>query len=49
MALLTSPGVSVTVIDESNYLPSAVNSVPFILIATAQNKANPQGTTAVGT
>jgi hypothetical protein len=40
---LVSPGVEVTVIDQSNYLPSAVNSVPFILIATAQNKISGTG------
>ena len=40
---LTSPGVEVTVIDESNYLPAATNSVPFILIATAQNKVSGAG------
>jgi hypothetical protein len=41
---LTSPGVEVTVIDQSQYLPSATNSVPFVLIATQQDKANPNGT-----
>ena len=35
---LVSPGVEVTVIDESNYIPAATNSVPYFLIATAQNK-----------
>ena len=40
---LTSPGVDVTIIDESNYLPAATNSVPFILIATAQNKVSGAG------
>ena len=42
MALL-SPGVEVTVIDESQYLPAATNSVPYILIATAQNKISGTG------
>ena len=37
---LVSPGVEVTVIDESNYIPSATNSVPYILLATAQNKVS---------
>ena len=47
---LTSPGVEVTVIDESNYLPAATNSVPYILIATAQNKISGTGTgVAAGT
>jgi hypothetical protein len=40
---LTSPGVEVTIIDESNYLPAATNSVPYILIATAQNKVSGTG------
>ena len=42
MALL-SPGVQVTVIDESQYIPSTTNSVPYILIATAQNKVSGAG------
>ena len=41
---LTSPGVEVTIIDESQYIPAATNSVPYILIATAQNKASAAGT-----
>lgn len=41
---LTSPGVEVTIIDESNYAPAQSNSVPFVLVATAQNKANAAGT-----
>ena len=40
---LTSPGVEVTIVDESNYLPAATNSVPFILLATAQNKVSGAG------
>jgi hypothetical protein len=40
---LVSPGVQVTVIDESTYLPSATNSVPYILVATAQNKLSGAG------
>jgi len=42
MALI-SPGVEVTVIDESQYIPSAVNTVPFFLIATAQDKVSGAG------
>jgi len=42
MALI-SPGVQVTVIDESQYIPSAVNTVPYFLIATAQNKVSGTG------
>ena len=40
---LVSPGVQVTVIDESQYLPNATNSVPYILIATAANKISGDG------
>jgi len=47
---LTSPGVEVTIIDQSQYLPAPTNSVPLVVIATAQNKANPAGTgVALGT
>ena len=47
---LVSPGVEVTVIDESQYIPSAVNTVPYFLIATAQNKVSSNGVTvAAGT
>ena len=49
MALI-SPGVEVTVIDESQYIPAATNSVPLVLIATAQNKVSGTGTgVAAGT
>lgn len=41
---LTSPGVEVSVIDQSQYLPAAPGSVPFVLIATAENKTDPTGT-----
>jgi len=40
---LTSPGVEVQVIDQSQYLPAAPGSVPFVLIATAQDKVDPNG------
>ena len=43
MALI-SPGVEVSIIDESNYIPAGTNSVPYILIATAQNKVSGTGT-----
>lgn len=47
---LVSPGVEVTVIDEAQYLPAPTNSIPFILLATAQNKADPTSTrVAAGT
>ena len=41
---LTSPGVEVTIIDQSQYLPAPTNSVPLVILATAQNKANASGT-----
>lgn len=41
---LVSPGVQVTVIDQSQYAPAASNSVPLIILATAQNKTNAAGT-----
>ena len=40
---LVSPGVQVTIVDESNYLPAATNSVPYFLIATAQDKVSGSG------
>ena len=49
MALI-SPGVEVTVIDESNYTPSTAGTVAAIVIATAENKTSGTGTgTASGT
>ena len=42
---LVSPGVEVSIIDESTYLPAAVNSVPYILLATAQDKVSGTGVT----
>ena len=44
MAQLSSPGVSVTVIDESFYTPAAPGTVPLIIVATAENKQNGAGT-----
>jgi hypothetical protein len=44
MAELVSPGVSVTVTDESFYAAAGTGTVPMILIATAQNKTAPDGT-----
>lgn len=48
MALI-SPGVEVTVSDESQYQPTAVGTVPLILVATAQDKTKPGGGIAAGT
>jgi hypothetical protein len=41
---LVSPGVQVTVVDQSQYLPAATNSVPLMVIATATNKLSSDGT-----
>jgi len=50
MAQLNSPGVAVTVIDESFYTPAAPGTTPLIVVATDQDKANGAGTgTAPGT
>jgi hypothetical protein len=40
---LVSPGVEVSIIDQSQYLPAPTNSIPFVLVATAQDKADPNG------
>jgi len=48
MALI-SPGVEVTVTDESNYAPNQLGTIPLILLATAQDKLNPSGSTASAT
>ena len=44
MAQLSSPGVSVTVIDESFYTPAAPGTTPLIIVASAANKSNGAGT-----
>jgi len=50
MGTLVSPGVQVTVIDESFYTPAEPGTTPLIVVATAQNKINAAGTgPAVGT
>ena len=41
---LTSPGVQVSVIDESFYTPAEPGTTPIIFVATAQNKLNGAGT-----
>ena len=47
---LVSPGVEVSVIDESFYTPAAGGTVPMIFVATASNKLSSSGTgTASGT
>ena len=47
---LTSPGVQVSVIDESFYTPAEPGTVPMIFVTSASNKKNAAGTgTAQGT
>jgi hypothetical protein len=41
---LQSPGVQVTVIDESFYTPAEPGTTPLIVVATAQDKTNGSGT-----
>ena len=49
MALI-SPGIDVTITDESQYAPTAVGTIPLIVIATAQDKTSGTSTaTAAGT
>ena len=50
MAKLQSPGVSVSVIDESFYTPAAPGTVPLIVVASEESKPNGAGSgTAPGT
>ena len=44
MAQLNSPGVSVTVVDESFYTPAAPGTVPLIIVASEESKQNGAGT-----
>ncbi len=46
---LVSPGVEVSVIDESQIAPTSASTVPLVVVATAANKETPQGTLAEGT
>jgi hypothetical protein len=41
---LTSPGVEVTVINESFYVPADAGTTPLLIVATAGNKYNGSGT-----
>lgn len=50
MANLVSPGVSVTVTDESFFIPATAGTVPLFFIATADEKLQPDGVSnAAGT
>jgi hypothetical protein len=44
MATLNSPGISVTVVDESFYVPAATGTIPLIFVSSAENKSNGSGT-----
>lgn len=46
---LSSPGIQVTVTDESNYAPNQTGSVAYVLLATGQDKTAPGGGIAAGT
>ena len=48
MANLVSPGVQVSVTDESVYGPAGAGTVPMLFIATGQNKTDPTGTETDG-
>lgn len=43
MVTLVSPGVSVSVIDESFYVSSGPGTVPLVILATQQDKLDPSG------
>ena len=44
MAGLVSPGVQVSVVDESFYTPAEPGTLPMLFVATAANKQNGSGT-----
>ena len=48
MATLVSPGVNVSVVDESAYGAPGAGTVPLLLVATRQNKTDPTGSEADG-
>lgn len=43
---LISPGVQVTIVDETQFTSAPTGTVPFVLIATAENKLNQSNTIA---
>ena len=49
MADLISPGVSVTITDESFYIPATASTMPLIFVATKEEKVLPDLTIAPGT
>jgi hypothetical protein len=44
MATLLSPGVEVTVVDESAYASPGIGTIPFLVLATRENKTDPTNT-----
>lgn len=46
MATLVSPGVSVTIVDESYYIPASAPTVPLFFVATRADKTKVDGVTA---
>lgn len=48
MATLVSPGIAVSVVDESAYGSPGAGTIPLIIIATAQDKTDPTGTEVDG-
>ena len=50
MPTLVSPGVSVSVSDESMYSPAGQGTVPLVVVATGQDKIDPStSNVAIGT
>lgn len=45
MATLVSPGVSVMIVDESQYVSATQGTLPLIVVATAANKTDASGST----
>lgn len=48
MATLVSPGVDVTIVDESAYASPGTGTIPLVVVATAQDKTDPTGTETDG-
>ena len=46
---LVSPGVEISVIDESQYAPTSASTVPLLVVASIQDKAAANGSIAAGT
>jgi hypothetical protein len=46
---LVSPGIEITVQDDSQYAPNNASTVPLLIVASTQDKINSGGTIAAGT